>query len=82
MKKIFNKKLSLKKQTVANVTHEQMGKAVAGKEAQPTGPRSKCICADTDLCPTSYYIICQYTCGDTCTTVSDCGTVCNSNPCC
>jgi hypothetical protein len=61
MKKKLTKKLSLKKQTVAHLGGKEMNKVGGGNE-EPTGPRSFCICADTDKCPTSEGIFCEDTC--------------------
>lgn len=92
MKKNFNKKLSLKKQTISNLGGGQMG-LVKGGNIPDSDP-----CADTRICPTSvgivceitcpacpttHGIVCQVTCGDTCgCTESDCMTACGSWPCC
>lgn len=88
MKKNFNKKLSLKKQTVANLGRGEMKVAKGGEITLLTVAR-------TCVCPTSVGIICQDTCHDTCDcsaaetacdtcfcTYSDCMTACGSNPCC
>lgn len=79
MKKHFTKKLALNKRTVTNLNNTEMNQVqgqIDDRQEERTGPRSRCICADTDLCPTTNLIICNYTC-------DSCGvTVCGSNPCC
>jgi hypothetical protein len=72
MKKIFfNKKLSLKKATVANLSEEALNKVQGGTGLTLTCPAYTCY--DTCFCTKPYI----NTCGNTCDFTCDCGTFCS-----
>lgn len=77
MKKSFEKKLSLNKQTVADLhTGDMSGVRGGTADATSATPRCEYTCP---YCPTSLSPKCEYTC---LCTESDCMTACGSDPCC
>ncbi len=75
--KKFNKKLSLKKNTVSNLSGITLSYVKGGDVAPPTAV-THCEVSCLSRCLETCY---DFTCAIDCTQ-SGCGTVCDSNPCC